>query len=117
MRSFVLFLFSCYLIAVMYIVRIVIVYVQAVIWGKTSSPLHLWQILLIAFCMLATLPLFYLMVRDGTNFAQKWLAFFLCIASAMTSVVTLCYPVKQFPQGVFLGVIGIFAILWLVVGL
>ena len=66
--------------------------------------------------MLATIPLFYLMIHNGTSFAVKWISFSVCILCVFGAVITLCYPVPNFPQGVFLGVIGIFSLLWLVIG-
>ena len=115
MRSFVLFLFTCYLIAIMYIVRILIIFTQALSWGKIG-PLKLWQVLLITVCLITTMPMFYLMLNGETRFATKWIAFTVCIVCAMTSFVILSYPVSNFPQGVYLGVIGIFSFMWLVIG-
>ena len=115
MRSFVFFLFTCYLAAALYVARIISIFCQALSWGKIG-PLEVWQILFITVLMLATIPLFYLMIHNGTSFAVKWISFSVCILCVFSAVITLCYPVPDFPQGVFLGVIGIFSLLWLVIG-
>ena len=115
MRSFVLFLFVSYLIAILYIGRIISVFTMALVWSRIG-PLELWQILTIAACLLVTIPLFYLMLNFDTRFATKWIAFAVSMFCILAAFITLCHPVQNFPQGVLLGVIGIFGVLWLVIG-
>jgi len=115
MRSFVLFLFSSYFQAAGMVLRVFSVYYTALSYG-TVEKLEVWQIFLIVGLLMLTLPLFLLLVGDRTPPCRRWSAFFVCIGCIMGSILVFCYPVHQWPQGVFFGVIGVLGILWLVIG-
>ena len=115
MRTFVIFLFTSYLLALLLVCRVSSVYWLALSHGLLE-PRKLWQILLIIGSLLATIPLFRMMMANDTVFHKRWLSFFFCVTCLFTSIVTLSSPITEFPEGVLLGIIGMFGILWLAVG-
>ena len=115
MRSFVVFLLSSYLQALGMLARVVTVYVTALAYGTVEKP-EIWQIVLMIACVLITVPLFIPISGYNTPPCQRWGAFFMSIGLMLTAIITFCYPISQWPQGIFFGVIGLFALLWLVVG-
>ena len=34
----------------------------------------------------------------------------------MTAVITFCYPISQWPQGLFFGIVGVLGLLWIAIG-
>lgn len=65
---------------------------------------------------LLTLPMFVLMVRDQSQFSTRWLALFVCIVCLSGIIFSLSYPVREFPEGIWFGINGVFSLVWLVVG-
>ena len=115
MRSFVFFLFASYLLAIIMLCRVIDVFYLALAHGKIG-PLQVWQILGIVISLLATIPLYAMMIRTDTEFSHRWIAFFVCIALNFGAIVFLIYPVSDFPVGISFGIVGIIDCLWLMIG-
>ena len=115
MRSFVSFLFTSYILALSLITRSIMVFWFALSYGYIE-PLSTLQIMLIVGFLIATCPLYYLMLAQNSSFSTRWIAFFVCILLNIGSICTLIYPVNDFPQGICFGIISMLSMLWLVIG-
>ena len=97
------------------LLRVISVYAEALYYGTVDSP-EIWQICLIVACLLVIVPLTIPMTSNRTTQCKRWSAFFVSIGCVMTAVITFCYPISQWPQGLFFGIVGVLGLLWIAIG-